>query len=111
MTKKTKILLATINLIGILLLFLLASIVLAIHEAHSYSMYKEFEMRGFINKQAVKNWKSDSKEKNYSIAKRMEQIGGLNTYLNVMVFIMSIVFFINICIVLYVNTTIKEDIL
>ena len=71
-------------------------------------MYKEFEMRGFINKQAVEKWKKDSKEKNYSITKRMEQIGGLNVHLNEMTVIISIVFIINIAIVSYVNKTKKR---
>ena len=111
MTKKIKILLITSNLIGILLLFLLTSIIYAIHTTHAFSMYREFETREIINHKAIEELqKSNPKEKDYDVVKRMQQIGGLKSHLNTMAIIMSSVFIINICILLLsVNNRKKEE--
>jgi len=96
MPRKTKWVLISLSLMAIVVSWAVPSVVLAIHDTHAYSMLVEFQFRDMIDEAAVEEWRKRPGEEDYSVLKRMQQIGGLRSHLPAMSCILTAIFAVNI---------------
>lgn len=109
MSPKTRYGMIALFLVGIAASWYLPMLVLAVHETHAYSTYVEFRARGMIDRQAVEEWRKRPGEEDYSIDKRMQQIGGLHSHLPLLSWILTGVFFLNILCVFLAGRTLPGE--
>ena len=107
MSRNTIYVLVVLNLIGILLSWLLPSVILAVHNAHAYSTYIEFTSRDLIDISAVEEWRKRPGEKDYQIQRCMQEIGGLRYHLPKMSWILTALFATNVAVAVWAGAAKK----
>ena len=95
MSRKIRYILLGLNIIGIVVAWFIPRVIWLIHYTDAYSIYHEFEDREFINTEKVEAWREKPGEENYSIDKRMQDVGNLRAYLPMMSSIMIVLFALN----------------
>jgi hypothetical protein len=104
MSAKTKCGMILFFLLGILASWLIPSLVLALHDTHTISTYAEFRRAGMINQEAVEEWRKRPGQEDYSVTKRMQQIGGMHRHLPLLSWILTGIFVVNILCVVMVGS-------
>jgi hypothetical protein len=66
------------NLLAAITFIFLGSIAISIHRVHSYSMYREFVVRGVIDDQKIKTLAQS--DEHYDVVKRMQAIGNAESW-------------------------------
>ena len=109
MSPKTRYGMIALFLVGIAASWLIPMLVLHLHDTHAFSVYREFAQRGMIDRQAVVEWRKRPGEEDYSIDKRMQQIGGMHFYLPLLSKILTGVFLLNILCVFLAGRTLPGE--
>ncbi|MFO0922642.1 MAG: hypothetical protein U0905_09175 [Pirellulales bacterium] len=78
--------------IGIALTWFLTSVILQIHAVHGFSTVKEFESLELIDVAKLEELKKEPQYKDYSIYKRVRDIGATNHYFDIFRIVLSFVF-------------------
>ncbi len=78
----------------IALAWFLTSVILQIHAVHGFSTAKEFESLELIDLAKLKELKKEPRDKDYSIYKRVRDVGAINHHFGIFRFVLSFVFVI-----------------
>ena len=78
--------------IGIALTWYLTSLILQIHAVHGYSTVMEFDSLDLIDKAKLEELKKKPRYENYSIYKRVRDVGATNHHFDIFRFVLSFVF-------------------
>lgn len=79
-------------LLGVLLSWLLPTLVRAIHEAHAMATAHEFQTYRLINQERLQEIKTEYDMPNYSVEQRVRAVGGLHIYLPIISLSLAAVF-------------------
>lgn len=82
----------SICVIGILLTWVLTSVILDLHSAHGYSVVREFEQLELIDRSKLEELKKEPLYKDFSLYQRVQGIGATNRYFGVLRVVLSCVF-------------------
>jgi hypothetical protein len=90
MKYRTSILLLCV--VGVLLSWLLPTIVRAIHEAHGMATAHEFHSYHLIDQDRLEVVRHDFQMPNYSVEQRVRAVGGLHIYLPIVSVVLGLIF-------------------
>jgi len=80
--------------IGIALTWFLTSLILEIHAVHGFSTVREFESLELIDQAKLEELKNKPRYQNYSIAKRVRDVGATNRYFDIFRVVLTLVFIV-----------------
>ena len=79
-------------ILGIVLSWLLPTLVRAIHDAHGMATAHEFQAYQLIDKQRLEAIKTEYSMPDYSVEQRVRAVGGLHIYLPIVTWILATLF-------------------